>query len=1606
MANRTIDTIEEIVDWIIEQSQHTVEQGDRFERLMLAFFKNAPVWQEQFDEVWLWKEWAGNRAETDHGIDLVAKNRGEDTFTAIQAKCYSRTTTLNKPEVDSFISASGGDEFTRRILVATTYNIGSKAQKEMDRQTKPVQLVSLSDLRDAGIDWADWSPDTYVVKRSAPKEPKDHQQRAIDAVLEGFEESDRGKAIMACGTGKTYTAQLIAERVAGAGGLVLVMAPSISLVSQTLTAWSADATLPLTVFGVCSDTTAGDRDSGDISPYDMVVPATTDPATLAANVAAAPTNGLRVVFSTYHSAAVVGEAQKIGGFGDFDLIICDEAHRTTGVQLASQDTKAFQLVHEDENIAAAKRLYMTATPRVYKPSQRTKAAENEAFLSSMDDENVYGPEFFKLSFREAVDLEELTDYKVIILTVEEDAVNEAFQRHTADLGEVNLPEAAQMVGCLNALAKRERLGDDEDVRAFRAGDTVPLQRAVAFSNTIKASKHFASEFERIAAEYQYITHVGKPLTIETDHVDGSQRTVERTRKLDWLRDQPGESISRILSNAKCLTEGIDVPSLDAVLFLEPRKSQVDIIQAVGRVMRTSPGKDFGYIVIPIAVPPGTSPEAVLKDGRFKTVWQVLSALRSHDPDMNRDINQIRFGKKPKNVDIINASPDLEVDDPSPPDTESASDETNETALTDQLQLEFDVEQFQELCWATMVQKVGDTAYLKRWAKNVADIAAALEERISNLASTARVKEPFRRFVEGLRSNLNGQISTDDAVAMLAQHIITRPVFDSIFPNYSLLASNPIARAMQDMLEVLEDTEVETETRELDAFYDSVRYHVDGLEDPHARQSILIELYEEFFKTAFPKRASSLGIVYTPIEVTDFILALTESALSSHFKGASLSDTGVHVLDPFTGTGTFIVQLLRSGYIKPADLARKFASELHANEIQLLAYYIATVNIETAFHSLAGEGEEVDSFEGIVYTDTFQLDEGGSRLDLGVFPSNSQRAESQRALDIRAIVGNPPYSGAQESENDNNANLSYPTLDGRISATYTAASSSGNTGALSDSYVRAIRWASDRVLNHPDGGVVSFVTNGGYIESNSFDGFRRSLESEFDFVYVLNLRGNQKLDWRREGGKIFGEGSTTTVAVVLLVRTAESSGELAEIRYADIGEYLDREEKLARLSAFASSESALDAIDWLPIKPNESADWINQRSMAFQTHLAVDAKSGPTLFSLRTQGLQTNRDAWNYNSSRAELVRNGQRMVQFFNGELEAFHGSNPELTGKKSDKVKIARSQVDTDPSKFKWNDVDFGRLVANQRYEYEDSFVRETLYRPFHPRFGNRDPLLNKRVFQLEQVFPYDGRPNQAIAFTPPGAMAPPFSVLMTAGVSDNGLFASSSTGLLPRWIYAKADDALSLLPTDAPISAIAEDALGRFHALDETITGDDVFHYVYGLLHSPTYRSEFADDLRKELPHIPIPLTAADFFRTRDIGSKLAEIHVNYALASPYPGVVVEPSTAKDLRVEKMRYPKTRNASGESETDRTKIIYNDDVTISGIPLRAHDWRLGSKSAVDWVVDQWRYRTHESGIDNDPNAWPEFEADPAFLVTLLQRVVAVSMETLDLIDSLPEPAI
>ena len=1610
--------VEQVVTDIREIATDEHDKGDRFERLMLHALRTDRTYQQQFTDVWRWMDWPG-RSGADIGVDLVARDV-DGGLIAIQCKCYAPTTTLTKEEIDSFVALSGQEQWTRRIVVSTTDLWSTNAEKSLEGHRVPIERMGVDDLDAMTVDWSSYHvANPSGLKATERHSLRPHQVKAVDAVRKGFAAADRGKLIMACGTGKTFTALRIAEEHAGAGGSVLFLAPSIALVAQSLKEWTGECEVPIRPFTVCSDVTAGKTLEGEnATPHDLVVPPTTDPAALIdAGVHELAADQMTVVFSTYQSLQVVADMQAATGH-TFDLIVCDEAHRTAGVASLKGEDGAFALVHDDTIVPAVKRLYMTATPRLFKPVAVDAAKEADAILASMDDPEFFGEEFHRLGFGEAVEQGLLADYRVLILTVDEAAVSESFQELLSTNGELNLPDVARFVGCLSGLAKLPGAAG----AGFEGGEPA-MKRAVAFWSKIAESERFAEQFDQVADAYFHQLSVGPggddiaSLSVPTRHVDGATKISSRRTDIRWLKEEPSEGECRVLTNAKCLTEGVDVPALDAVMFLTPRRSKIDIVQAVGRVMRKPPGKQLGYVILPIAITAGQDPANALdKNTDYDAVWEVLQALRAHDERFNAYINRIALGStKPGDgpddpIKVINV--DLEGDDAT-------------GAVQGRL---FEYEAWTNAIYTKIVQKVGTRTYWEDWAKDVAQIAARHEARITTILDTQPdASSAFDEFLTELHATLNSGITRSDAVSMVSQHLITRPIFEALFGDDAFGAANPVSQAMTGIVEVLDQHNLDTETETLEGFYASIRRRLEGIhpDDGEARQRIIKDLYGRFFKIAFPKVADSLGIVYTPLEVVDFIIRATEATLAEHFNGASISDEGVHVLDPFTGTGTFVTRLIQSGFIRFEDLARKFREEFHANEYLLLAYYIAAVNIEATYRQERARIDGVDPgyepFPGIVLTDTFQLGETGDGTGAwDVFPVNNERAERQKGLDIRVILGNPPYSSGQESANDDNANLKYPVLDASIAATYAKRSTATLKNSLYDSYVRALRWASNRLLSSPQGGVVGFVTNGGYIDSNTADGLRLTLADEFHHLYVFNLRGNQRTAGevsRKEGGKIFDAGSRATVAIMLLVKQPGDVPESgAVMHYRDIGDYLTRQEKLglidSALPTAGLNAPTLHDLDWTVIEPNEYGDWINQRSASFADLLAAHSDDGPSVFGMRTTGLKTNRDAWNYNSSRATLDANVARMIEHYNAQVDAFAAA--QSTGTLKERTAAAERFVERDPMLFSWDRANFADIARGTRFGDRDRLVMTATYRPFHRRWVEAGRRLNNTVYQTPRVYPTPEISNLAIG---------------CAGMGGSAAFTPTATGSLPDTVATGAGNVLQWFPryvypaeSGAPASSlfdssnearhhnVTDHALELYRTLDPGVTKDDIFFYVYGILHSPDYRSAFASDLKKSLPRIPQVSTAEDFWAFSNAGRDLAGLHTEYEAVEPWPDLTYthaegfDPTQPDVYRVLKMKHPKvTDPATGKKVDDRTRIVYNDWITIGEIPERTYGYELGSRSAIAWVIESNRVKTDKaSGIVNDPNDWAAEHDDPTYILDLVGRVVTVSMRTLDIVDSLP----
>jgi len=931
---------------------------------------------------------------------------------------------------------------------------------------------------------------------------------------------------------------------------------------------------------------------------------------------------------------------------------------------------------------------------------------------------------------------------------------------------------------------------------------------------------------------------------------------------------------------------------------------------------------------------------------------------------------------------------------------------------------FSVGQWQEAIYTRIVDKVGTRVYWDQWAADVADIATAQISRINTILASPdtdpAITEQFDRFGKGLRDNLNDSISRDDAISMLSQHLITKPIFDALFAGHDFAARNPVSQVMQAMADALDGAGLEAETKRLTKFYDSVRLRAEHVVSAEGKQHLIADLYQKFFQTAFKKQSDALGIVYTPVEVIDFILRAADHAARTHL-GRALTDDGVHILDGFTGTGTFITRLLQSGLITAADLKRKYTHELHANEIMLLAYYIAAVNIETTYHALVGtttDSADYQPFPGIVLADTFQISEHGDTLDLEIFAANNERITRQLATKTLVVLGNPPYSVGQTSANDLNANTKYPTLDSRIEATYAKRSTSRSQRTLYDSYIRAFRWATDRI---GDSGVVAFVSNGGWIDANTADGIRLTLTEEYSHIYLYNLRGNQRTAGelsRKEGGKIFGAGSRNTVAIFIGIKDPHHSGP-SRIHYNDIGDYLTREQKLQIVA-----DSALDSPGWTSVTPSSEGDWINQRDTSFG-HWPVlgrkkaDPSTATAIFTNYSLGLATGRDAWCYNSSKTQLQEQVQKMIRTYEEARLAFAASADSRSARSEDTV---NAFLDANPQYLRLDHISWNRnakqdLARNREYRYVDSAVTPAMYRPFFKQhcYFHRD--MNAMLYQLPTMFPTPHHTNVGFYQVGNGS-AVPFSALMIDGLPDLHVTGAGSGGqFFPRWTYQPIEDAGTLALGEGVesdpwgyrrIDNITDGILAAYRkAIGDQVDKDGIFYYVYGVLHDPDYRSRYAADLKKMLPHIPTPDTLGRFQHVADIGRRLADLHLNYEAAEPYPLDVqlrpgVSASNRETWRVEKMKW--------KFKADRSAILYNPVVTIAGIPDAAHEYMLGSRSGLEWIIDRYQVKTDKaSGIVNDPNAWCDEHDDPTYVVDLIKKVTTVSVETVKLVAQLAE---
>ncbi len=1569
----------------IPNSRH---KGSLFEKISKQFLQEHDSANE-YESIELWGDWKLRGKERDRGIDMVITTASKE-YIAVQCKFHQNSISLN--DISTFLaqlqSGVGEVRFKKGIIISTSH-LTSEALKAIEQIRSTGMGIDIDEITEedfiySRIDWEKLDPmqTQGEIPLCDKKSPRHHQTEAINATKEYFSnpKNTRGKLIMACGTGKTYTSLKIMEALEPK--ITLFLAPSIALLSQTFREYAQEKSEPFYASIVCSDDKVGqskNEDNDDIKFSELPIkPSTRLEDILSVYEKAQKENKRFIIFSTYQSALRIKEAQE-AGLGAIDLIICDEAHRTVGAMYSSNerdDKNAFTLCHSDKNIKAKKRLYMTATPKVYSESSKAKAKEKDNVIYSMDDEEIFGEEIYTLNFSKAIALDLLTDYKVIILAVRKEnlsgvtnSVNKKISQLKAegtklDKKLINNEFVCKIVGTHKGLAKQDLIvldeenKEDSDLKDKK--DTFVSQRAINFCKSIQTSKNIKDSFETIMECYdeELKKKSFKNLKISIDHIDGTMNCKDRLEKLEKLNQfQP--NTCKVLSNARCLSEGVDVPALDSIVFFDGKSAMVDIIQAVGRVMRKAKRKKRGYIILPIALEGSEikNLDEAVNNTNFKNIWKVIKALRSHDPSL---VDEATFKEK---IKIFGSDDEKKQND--------------EKSLFDAILLQ----DLADAVYNVMPTKLGDRNYWENFTKKTGNIARTLNNRLKMIFE--KNPEFFHDFLNSLRGNIHSNIKEDEALDMITSHIITKPIFDALFGDN---IKNPIAKALDKMVLKLSTLGLEGETKDLKNLYESVKTEAAHAKSQKSQQELIKNLYNTFFKEAFRKQSEKLGIVYTPIEVVDFILRATNGILKKHFH-TDFNDQSITIFDPFTGTGSFIARLLskENALISDEALKEKFQKNLFAFDIVLLSYYIALINITQAAQN---RDSSLKNFKNIALTDS--LDYLEEKTNKGVLPLYEDLKENKDIKDtiekqnIRVIIGNPPYSAGAKSENDNNQNLSHPKLEKWVYETYGKNSTSRNVGKTTrDTLIQSIRMASDLLK---DKGVIGFVVNGSFIDSKSADGFRKCVAKEFSHLYVLNLRGNARTSGenrKKEGDGIFDSGSRATVAIIFFVK--DKSVPNNTIFYYEVGDYLKREAKLNLLAGFEN----LDSVPFKEITPNDKGDWINQRNDDFEKLIPLkrDKKlQNDSIFDINSGGVVSDRDPWVYNFSPNTLMQSVQKCIDTYNADLKRFNAHFREAFKQRAKGVKAGElykhlndKEITTDKTKIAWVQNLKTQLIKGKKLDdFSQEKISVSLYRPFNKQYFYYERELAWSFYSMKKIFP--DKSAQNVVINTSSMASRNFSCLIASEITD--LQTMANTQAYPLYYY---DD---LGNRHYAISGYALN-LFRKHYQDNTIVEEEIFYYIYAIFHHKGYLEKYKNSLAKEAPRIAL---SEDFKELSTLGKELAELHLNYENGEMHASVKY--TTLMNAEVEGYYDVDKMTKKGDS------ILYNKNIVITKIPQKAFDYVVNGKSAIDWVIERYqKTMDKESLIENNPNDY----AGGQYVFELLCRVIKLSEKSVDLIEKISE---
>ena len=1645
------------------------DKGTVFEKAVIYFLENDAVFKQQFKKIFTWKQWVKHYesihgtielTQADEGIDLVGWQRDDSTYVAIQCKFKNFNKKLYKSDLDSFFSTVDSDVgrkyFCRSIIVDTSAGWSDKLTNRF-ALTNTFTRLTLNDINSADyINWKDYFVNKKVTHKPI-KELYDYQKDALREVVNKFNKRNdknkpttRGKLIMACGTGKTFVSLKITEKLIKNKGLVLFLVPSLALINQTVREWCENESLDHSTYlkyAICSDKRVGkvddialeeneENDELSVTTHELSLPVGSDLKKITNKIKKNVNTNAVIIFSTYQSIDKVIKMQKLYKLPEFDLVICDEAHRTATIaftknkkkNIDDNGTAFFTDVHSNENIQAKKRLYMTATPKVYVERVKREAQNQETDLFSMDDYEIFGEEFYIYDFNKAIKDQKLVDIRLLLGWVNSDVVNIAneimtnnkiivkyFKNRDKELaatpktkkrkikeGYLTKEDFYKLIVVLKQFSKICWNRDD----FLKLNDTLPMKRAMGFTSRVKKSKDIAELFPVIVDEYILTTSNSveheKVSNVAVKHIDGTITGYDRQEKLRWLKKR-AENTCKLITNVNCLSEGVDVPSLDGVVFLDPRQDEINIIQCIGRAMRTAPGKKYGYIMIPLLVEKGEDPLIKLNNSKeHYKISKIINAIQSIDITLNAEIGSLKYDENHSSSKIITNLPD-------------DSHVQTQFEFNDELidRANFQAKWFKSI----LVNKAYKDKHWEYWIDTIASKALNLEKEIEEInKKNPEVKEMFNDFKKTLKQSIHSKIRNADVITLVNQHLITSPIFNSLFQNTGGLKDNVVAQGLNNIIKTLADNGIKLEDEDFKNFYKSISNAVEPIQDNFkAKQGLLNDIYNSFFKKAFPNQSKSLGINYTPIEVIDFIINSVNWLLKKELN-TDLSAKNVSIVDPFTGTGSFITHLINSNHIHQKDLLYKYENELHANEIMLLPYYIASVNIAATFEQKA---KTYLPFKGIVLTDTFAAYESeiekhhqetsaikklDSSWEINEFNQNYKRLNQQKKAKIKVIIGNPPYSGKKDP-NSNIIKVQYDKLDNIIKKDY---------GRKPDNlYIQAIKWATMRLAKTSQG-IIAFITPNSFIATKTYKKMRAYLSAEQASIYIFDLKGDRnkfRRGFNNEGENIFNEVRLGT-CIFFLVKNIHAT-EQGKIYYYTFPQILKQEEKLTKISQFNSLEKLSPHMEFSKI--NKQLNWINQGNDVFFNetyYLPLRKKETDEhnyIFNKSTYGIISSREHWTWNFSKEKLANNIRKTIHFYNQECNRYGESDlsKNILMKQKDKIEkiskfVKKENVKT---KISWGEDFYNSINKGNNIKFNFFDIQRGLYRPFSFAYNYFNKNLNWSLYRTKDFFK-DNQKTKGIVISrqnPGKVTALVVNQLMYYSFINSGMFFPLEYNETKKNNGSQDSSMLSDSFTKENkeiIENINSEVYNFFQYQGKpNVTNEDIFNYIYGLLNSNSYSKTFSENLKNDFPRIPKVKDYITFLRFKEIGETLVKYHLNFETHPITRNFDYKPDeyTDDDFKIRAIKFE-----GKPGKWDTSTIIYNSKIKLVKIPSVAYEYKLMNKSVINLFLDRWKIKT-KSGIVNDPNDYAISINNPRYILETLLRVINLAIDTQDKINELPD---